>query len=265
MNQVQHEQFSARIEQYMLKAIREAKIHSNWLKPEEPYEEDVRLFIRTILKHDQNNSFLNDLKEFIKPIAKAGMLNSLVQVLLKMTSPGIPDLYQGNELWEFALVDPDNRHPVDYSKRAALLEAINSQNDPSLLLQQMLENREDGRIKLFVTFCILNYRRSHAQLFSEGSYLPLALTNEDGKDIVAFARIKDNQVVIIVARRFFFKLLNQVPSEKMTQIHIVLPKECSGQYRDIISGATLASTTDFILTLPDSFHTFPLMFLERIA
>lgn len=150
-------QYLDRISKYMLKAWKEAKIHTSWVNPNERYEKGVSEFIRRILDLDSRNLFLKELERFIQPIMRAGMFNSLSQIVLKMTTPGVPDFYQGNELWQFNLVDPDNRQPIDYKHRSHLLNRPKqkSEEDLQALLTNLMQTPEDGRIKLYITFQII--------------------------------------------------------------------------------------------------------------
>src|SRR5262249_39312896 len=151
--------FVPRIQEYMIKAIREAKIHSSWLNPNEEYEQAARDFISKILSSDGaplgalDGAFAKDFAEFQAPIARAGMFNSLSQTLLKITVPGVPDFYQGTEIWDFSLVDPDNRRPVDYERRKSMFCSLRDAGagDKAALAGDLMRSASDGRIKLFVT------------------------------------------------------------------------------------------------------------------
>ncbi|MGH9852589.1 MAG: malto-oligosyltrehalose synthase, partial [Blastocatellia bacterium] len=158
------ETFRNRIQEYMIKAVREAKIHSSWLNPDEEYEQALRDFVERLLA--PGSPFTNDFTEFQAPIARAGMLNSLSQTLLKITAPGVPDFYQGTELWDFSLVDPDNRRAVDYERRRQSLAGLRAnEGEMAALAGDLMRNAEDGRIKLFVTSRALNYRLNNRELF----------------------------------------------------------------------------------------------------
>lgn len=221
-------QYTRRIEDYMVKALKEAKIHSGWSKPNPSYEEKLRIFIQRVLKHPP---FLQDLKNFIDPIAKAGLLNSLSQVLLKIISPGIPDFYQGTELFEFHLVDPDNRNPVDYAKR---IEALSS---------------ESSEKQMFISK-LLNFRKANLQLFGEGEYLPL----QADSNVIAFARIHKDQAILVISGRFFYK----AGSWEQT---IILPDQLRGEYRDILSGSGISVKHELIF--PKHFADFPFLLLGK--
>ncbi|RMD71099.1 MAG: malto-oligosyltrehalose synthase, partial [Gammaproteobacteria bacterium] len=194
--------FTERIEQYMLKAIKEAKEHTSWINPDQAYEEGVTHFVRAIL--DPRGPFLDDFLPFQRRIAHFGYLNSLAQVLLHLTAPGVPDIYQGDELWNFSLVDPDNRRPVDYSLRRRLLEEIREAAPAALL-----GNLEDGRIKLFVIWKTLSLRAQDPLLFQEGDYLPLHAEGAKADHLCAFARRRGDRWCIAAVPRWTARLLGR--------------------------------------------------------
>ncbi|MFA5385134.1 MAG: malto-oligosyltrehalose synthase [Eubacteriales bacterium] len=182
--------FRERLSAYLIKAAREAKIHTSWLQPDQDYEDALGYFAGSILEPSESNLFLNDFVQFQKTISYYGAINSLAQVLLKITSPGIPDFYRGTELWDFSLVDPDNRRPVDYSERPKIIEKINAEEavDQQSTVKNLFKNWEDGRIKLFLTYKALNFRKTHNDLFERGDYLPLECTGKGLKHVCSFAR-----------------------------------------------------------------------------
>jgi (1->4)-alpha-D-glucan 1-alpha-D-glucosylmutase len=198
-------EFRERLKAYMIKAAREAKVHTSWLHPDEAYEKALTSFVGACLDTSRPNEFLDDFLRFQGRIAYYGALNSLAQVLLKITSPGVPDFYQGTELWEFSLVDPDNRRPVDFSKRTDLLGELKrlEAHDPLRLLGTLLASWTDGRIKLYLISIALDFRRAHARLFEAGDCLPLSASGQTGKRVVAFARhLGDDWTLVAVPRLF---------------------------------------------------------------
>jgi len=211
--------YSRRIEEYMLKAVREAKESTSWANQNTEYEKALIRFVRAILRRRAGNRFLADFIEFQKRIARAGMFNSLSQSLLKITLPGVPDLYQGNELWDFSLVDPDNRRPVDYELRRRLLAEIPSPEGAHCELQEsearalhvylsdIVSNMKDGRIKLFLTQRTLSIRRNHAALFQNGRYIPLSVRGAKAHHICAFARDMEGRLAIVAVPRLCATLL----------------------------------------------------------
>lgn len=182
------------------KAIREAKLRSSWSTPNADYETACKNFLTHLLTHDAAQELRNDIATAVKTIAPAGALNSLSQTLLRMTAPGIPDLYQGTEFWDFSLVDPDNRRPVDFDARIAALSA--SQN-----IAELIREWETGRIKQWLIARILALRNIHAPLFAYGDYIELVVEGKQAEHIVAFIRHYQGQYIIVIAPRLVSALL----------------------------------------------------------
>jgi (1->4)-alpha-D-glucan 1-alpha-D-glucosylmutase len=199
-------EFRDRMKAYAVKALREAKRRTSWIEPDGDYEEVCLRFLEAILAPGEDNRFTADFSRFQRRIARFGMLNSLSQLLIKMTAPGVPDFYQGTELWDFSLVDPDNRRPVDFGQRRGMLSAIQAafENDWESLLGDMMASMEDGRIKLFLIWRALSARRRFAGLFSGGEYQPLSLRGLRRNSVVAFARRKGPHWAVTVAPRLLF-------------------------------------------------------------
>lgn len=205
--------FRKRIEDYMLKAIKEAKLHTSWINPNDEYEEAMRNFVHALLDAPRRNAFLADFLPFQRRLVRFGLFNSLSQTLLKLTMPGVADIYQGNELWAFNLVDPDNRRPVDYHKSRILLQTLidhcaASGNLPALM-RELLEQIEDGRIKLYLVWKTLLLRGEHPKLFGSGNYTGLAADGPRADHICAFSRRFADKEVIVVATRWFARLTGE--------------------------------------------------------
>src|SRR5579864_9392095 len=168
MNGSQHAAYIQRIQMYMQKALHEAKLHTSWISPNAAYDEAVQNFVAKVLQPSADNTFLEDFRQFQAPIAQAGMWNSLSQTVLKIASPGVPDFYQGNELWSFQLVDPDNRDPVDFERRRKMLSKLRGKKDAdtAALMDRLMSSPCDGAIKLFITHRALSFRRDHKELFA---------------------------------------------------------------------------------------------------
>jgi (1->4)-alpha-D-glucan 1-alpha-D-glucosylmutase len=203
-----YEEFVRRIGNYMDKAAKESKLHTSWVSPNREHERALARFVEIALRRDPANAFLADFTSFARPITVAGMLNSLSQTLLKITSPGVPDFYQGSELWDLGLVDPDNRRPVDYGVRKRLLAKLRREAaaDPVACSERLLQGPADGGLKMYVTNCGLRFRREHHELFSHGAYTALESAGERRHHVVAFARSLGDQQVIAVAGRFFMAM-----------------------------------------------------------
>ncbi len=201
--------YRERIEAYMLKAAREAKVHTSWINPGEAYEMALRHFVRNALGDLAHNTFLAEFSAFQQPLARCGLLQSLSQTLLKLTMPGVPDIYQGNDLWCFDLVDPDNRHSVDYAQRMAALQSLMQTSDDGLrtdLCRELMTQLEDGRAKLYLTWQALAVRNRFPQLFRDGDYIALDTDGTRAEHLVAFARRSGDVEVIVVAVRWFSRL-----------------------------------------------------------
>ncbi|MEO8598833.1 MAG: malto-oligosyltrehalose synthase [bacterium] len=244
-------EFCERIESYMQKAIREAKINSSWINPNLEYESAVSKFIKALLAPGKN-PFIVDHLPFQKLISRLGMFNSLSQTLLKLTSPGMPDIYQGNELWDFSLADPDNRRPVDYQRRRDLLDALNTHfavnsHQHAERASALLHTMEDGRIKLYLTWRTLELRRQCEMLFRDGDYLPLRAEGIQGEHVCAFARCYQETAVVIVAPRFFYALVGDgdripVGTEVWADTHIDLPQNLAGKtWKNVFTNETICS------------------------
>jgi (1->4)-alpha-D-glucan 1-alpha-D-glucosylmutase len=205
-------QLSERIEAYLLKAVREAKQHSSWINPDGEYEAATRAFIRALLSPEPSNLFLRDFLPFQQRIARVGAFSSLAQLLLKLASPGVPDIYQGNEVWDFSLVDPDNRRPVDYALRRSALAEIRQQlaeQGAAECATSLLESFSNGRIKLYLTWKTLAFRREAESLFRDSDYLPLKVQGEQAERVCAFARHFGGETLLVVVPRLLDGLMGE--------------------------------------------------------
>jgi (1->4)-alpha-D-glucan 1-alpha-D-glucosylmutase len=252
--------------------VREAKVHTGWLKPDAAYEQAYVNFVEQILEASEANQFLNDFVPFTKKIAYYGMFNSLSQTLLKMVVPGVPDFYQGAELWDLSLVDPDNRRPVDFVHRAKLIKEIISaeSKDPSALRQGLLSEWQDGRIKLYLIYKVLNFRRAHSELFLGGDYIPLAAFGEMGKHVCAFARHNGDVWAVTVVPRLIAKLVAQerVPlgEEFWRSTALRLPGGAPDHWRNVLTGEHLDASVlseKKVLPLRSVFRDFPVALLSQ--
>ena len=206
-------EFCKRIQNYMLKAVREAKDYTSWANQNIEYEESILQFVEDLLKPSKKNTFLGEMLSLQAQVARIGMFNSLSQTLLKLTAPGVPDIYQGMELWDFSLVDPDNRRAVDYAIRKRLLGEMQGWKCEDLpqRLQELQNdmNMKDGRIKLFLTWKTLCSRQEHSDLFQLGDYRPLKVRGEKAKHLLAFARCHGDRMAVVAAPRLCAQLLGE--------------------------------------------------------
>ena len=189
-------EYIERIQAYMAKALNEAKLNTSWIQPNDEWLDATRNFVAKILEPGAKNKFLPAFLPFAEQIARLGAINSLSQTLLKLTAPGVPDIYQGSELWNLSLVDPDNRRAVDYKMRAEMLSCLSTSTP-----EQHLHNWPDGRIKMLITQRALRFRGEHADLFRDGDYLPLAASGEFADCIIAFARKSKRQSAVVIVPR----------------------------------------------------------------
>jgi (1->4)-alpha-D-glucan 1-alpha-D-glucosylmutase len=265
-----------RIQAYMAKALREAKVHTSWINPNQPYEDAVKQFVRVLLDRTRRNAFLDDFLTFVATITQLGMYNALSQLVLKIAAPGIPEFYQGTELWDLSLVDPDNRRPVDYETRsrllADLLRAVDSM-DRRALIDDLLRNRTDGRIKLFVTATALRYRRDHARVFLTGAYRALNGFGSRERHVCAFARIHEGDTVVAVVPRLVAGLLptpDTLPTGESIwgDTRIELPAAAPGStYRNLFTGETVRPVlldNRPMCAIAEILATFPVALLELV-
>jgi (1->4)-alpha-D-glucan 1-alpha-D-glucosylmutase len=253
------EPFIQRMQEYLRKALREAKLHSSWLSPHEEYEQAVLGFIARILEPD--SAFLAEFIDFQTPLAQAGLFNSLAQTLLKITAPGVPDFYQGSELWDFSLVDPDNRRPVDYALRQSLFAAL----APLEPLAERLRQPEDGRLKLWLTTRALQFRHQHNDLFERGDYIPLTAPGTRASQVIAFARQYGEQTVLVAAGRFFTQFPGEPTGAAWGDTQLSLPAPAAGCYRDVFTGRNVCADLreqPSSLRLSEAFAQWPLALLE---
>jgi (1->4)-alpha-D-glucan 1-alpha-D-glucosylmutase len=217
----------------MLKAVREGKEHSSWSYPDAEYEAALQRFVRGALDATRPNPFLADFAEFAASLARPSAIASLAQLVLKLTVPCVADLYQGGELWDFSLVDPDNRRPVDFSQRQRLLAELEGATASDLM-----RGWQDGREKLFVARTLLALRREHPDLFAAGDYQPLEIGDGRNSDrVCAFSRFRDPETLVVAVPRLTWALYKDGASADWGATEIALPKRSS--WRDVFSDRVL--------------------------
>jgi (1->4)-alpha-D-glucan 1-alpha-D-glucosylmutase len=267
-----------RVQRYMMKAVKEAKVHTSWLTPNFGYENAVVRFVERALTGTGGARFLPAFAPFQQRVASVGLLNSLAQVTLKLGAPGIPDFYQGAELWDLSLVDPDNRRPVDFEVRARALSDLecglgSPAPERAKFSTTLLDTWRDGRIKLLVTTAGLRLRREQPELFLSGEYLPLAVDVTVPADIVAFARRREDQAVLFVAPRLCARIVDAtrpIPlgGEAWKTSRVLLPPPLASRtFRDVITGGAIAPvTTDHQawIFVGQIFETLPIAILQAV-
>jgi malto-oligosyltrehalose synthase len=274
------DEYRQRIEAYMLKAAREEKVRTSWAAGNPEYEEALTQFIRGVLERREGNLFLADLCAFNDRIVRFGLLNGLSQTLLKLTAPGVPDIYQGNETWHFSLVDPDNRRPVDYSAHRQLLQALTNGPPPESLARALAEDVADPRCKLLLHFKSLQLRRQDPGLFERGEYLPLKVTGRRSAHLCAFARRLEGRLAVVLAPRLYLKLmsaagatedLRQRPplgAEVWQDTAVQLPCSLESPLRGVLDGAELSPTDGDgppAISAAAALRSFPVALLSSVG
>jgi (1->4)-alpha-D-glucan 1-alpha-D-glucosylmutase len=273
MDKEGYEIFNGRIMEYARKAAREAKVNTSWMSPNEAYEEGLLSFISAILQQTPGNLFLKDFRKFQKKISHYGMYNSLSQTLLKIASPGVPDFYQGTELWDFRLVDPDNRRPVDYEMRIKMLAEIKgreSAEGPLKIIAELMEKWQDGRIKMFLIYKALQFRGANQLIFENGEYLVIEAKGQKAANVCAFALRSESMTVLVITPRFLTELApmigqRQFNDEVWADTHVVVPIDEAGtKYRNVFTGEGVTAINhdgQTGLRLAEVFRYFPVALL----
>ena len=255
--------YAKRIWQWQQKALREAKLQSSWSAPSESYENAAQAFTEKLLTGEEGELLRAALSKTVNSIAAAGALNGLAQTLLRMTAPGVPDLYQGNEFWDFSLVDPDNRRPVDYAAREHAL------HEP-LPAVELLANWRDGRIKQALIAQVLKLRVEHAELFRRGSYQALEVLGSQAHNVLAFAREHaGKQAIVIVPVRCATLLENgavpQVDALRWGDTRVVLPFAASAtNLKGLFSSSAVTKNRE--LNISDALGDVPVnLFIQHLT
>jgi (1->4)-alpha-D-glucan 1-alpha-D-glucosylmutase len=264
---------TGRLRDYMLKAVREAKVHTSWTNSNARYEDALVKFVEAILDPERSAAFLEDFVLFQARVAHFGMLNSLGQTLVKLTAPGVPDFYQGSELWDLNLVDPDNRRPVDWRLRQRMLDevltAVTSAPDRAAVAHELVKSKVDGRVKLFVIHEGLAVRAAHRALFEAGAYRPLETRGAWAEHVCAFARVGgDTAAVTVVPRLLARRGVDALPLgiEYWADTRLELPREMAGPYVNALTGERLetgAAGDAAGLRVGEVLTAFPVALLTR--
>jgi (1->4)-alpha-D-glucan 1-alpha-D-glucosylmutase len=234
-----------RIQDYAVKAAREAKCRTSWSDPDVPYERSLRRFVAALASDDR---FLVEMSRVMAKISPAAVTNSLATLVLKCVAPGVPDFYQGLELFHYTLTDPDNRRAIDFASRRALLSRLpgyEDQTDGSSTLRSLLEEGDGGAIKLYLTRNLLHLRRAHRELFADGSYQGLAVTGSLKKHALALARAHhDEWVVACVARQTLAiaKPGHYLTGREWGDTVLRLPNDAPSTFVDVLTGEHVSAT-----------------------
>jgi (1->4)-alpha-D-glucan 1-alpha-D-glucosylmutase len=260
----------ARLMSYMIKAIREAKVHTRWIRPNPEHEDAVQEFVAAVLD-DAGSPFFEDFLAFQEKVAHFGAQNGLAQLLVKIASPGVPDVYQGTELWNFRLVDPDNREPADFPKGIRLLRELDAQEGEDLLplVREIVSRWRDGRIKLYATSRALRFRRDRRDLFLHGAYVPLEASGGKKEHVLGFARERDGARAVAAVPRLATRLVppGEFPLGEGawgTRSGLVLPDDYPERWRNVFTGETLSASRSGgrrLLLLRNLFRSFPVALL----
>lgn len=270
MGQEQEAVYRERIVAYMRKAMREAKVFTSWLNPSEAHEAAMARFIAAVLARD-NRAFRDDFAPFQQRVARCGVYNSLAQLAIKIAAPGVPDFYQGTEVWDFSLVDPDNRRPVDYGRRQALMAEIDAaleREGRAALAARLTAAPADDRLKLYTSAAMLRFRREQQALFERGSYEALASAGDRRAHLFAFARRhEDAQAVLVVPRLVAALLPDAAPlgTAAWGDTTIEVPSAASGCYRNALTGECLSVQRDgggSLVRAAEVFARFPVALLH---
>lgn len=254
------EELVERLQAYLVKATREAMVHTRWTRPNQLHEEALQKFVARILSPAADD-FLGDFRPLQREIAYYGMVNSLAQMLLKIVAPGVPDFYQGSELWDLRLVDPDNRVPVDFERRVAMLKQLarDEASNSGALTKSLVEHWQDGRIKLFLLRKAIRFRRKNAILFQEGEFLPLETKGECRQNVVGCMRRRNGQRILVVVPRWLSNVASATDHSKSDwhDTEVVLPDSTSARWQSVLC--------DHELTTRDGAHTQSLKGTLRVA
>lgn len=265
--------FLKRIQQYAKKALSEAKVNMSWINPDHEYMEATNSFLASILAPDARgrpSQFIHALERLLPRLRVHGAINSLAQLVIKIASPGVPDFYQGTELWNLRLVDPDNRNPVDYELRSRLLDellAMECAQGAAAVCRDVLRDLSDGRIKLWVTHRGLALRKRRHALFRHGEYVPLRATGSAQEHVIAFLRRSPDggDSSLAVTPRFSCTLAQGRPEPPLAGVwgntRLVLPE--AGSYQNIFTDETLSTEKDASFALSSLFAAFPVALLSR--
>jgi (1->4)-alpha-D-glucan 1-alpha-D-glucosylmutase len=240
--------YCERVKRTMTKSMREARVHSSWASPNGPYEEATLAFVDTALNSSRSSTFVSAFLPFVSKVAALGAHNSLIQTVLKLTCPGVPDIYQGTELWDFSMVDPDNRRAIDYALRARSLREVDAAliQDRRGAMGTWFRDWQDGRFKLATVATLLRCRREHVDLFANSDYQPLALHGARTEELCAFARqFKQQALLVLIARLPQRRAAGGIDEDVSVSVPEALQ---SRSWRELLSGRELPAADSLAVT-----------------
>jgi (1->4)-alpha-D-glucan 1-alpha-D-glucosylmutase len=280
LDEAAHADVVARMQAYMEKATHESKQQTSWINPNPEYDQAVRDFVAQCLSPDEDNRFLAEFLTLHRKVVQLGLYTALSQTALKLMSPGIPDIFQGQEIWDFSLVDPDNRRPVDYARRTGLLRKLKAEcpddSHRAEFAASLARRPEDDRLKLYLTWKLIELRRTHESLFAEGRYVPLAVAGRAAEYIVAFAwqpsperqSPRDDARIVVIVPRWWGRLTEAAAVERVTgcvgqgervwaDTTVELPAGFSRSFVNHLTGKQVAAKAD-LLRLKEVLDDFPI-------
>ena len=256
-----------RLRDYLMKAIHEAKSHTSWINPDARYDRAIAAFAEAVLDPARSQAFLDDFRAFHARVAHFGALNSLAQTLIKITAPGVPDFYQGTELWDLNLVDPDNRRPVDWALRRRLLSELDRElaatSERAAFAFELFKSKDDGRVKLYLIREALAFRRAQTALFAGGDYRPLEARGPLAEHLCAFARVIEGGVALTVVPRLLARRGGETAPlgpEYWLDTAITVPADLGTTFVNALTGERWHARGDTLL-LGDVFAHFPVALL----
>ncbi len=269
------EGYTTRVQSTMVKAAREAKRNTTWTDSDPSYADALRHFVAGVLEGPGARSFLDDFFPFVRKIARIGAVHSLAQAVLKLASPGVADIYQGSELWDFNLVDPDNRRPVDYGRRAGFLDLIRDRlgagSSRAELARELFADFENGAIKLYVLWTGLTHRKGNQELYFKGDYRSVSVRGEHRRHVVALSRRWSGQSVLAVVPRLVSRMMGPEASraplglETWNDTRLVLPRSTRpDRWRDLMTDRVIEARTHegrYVLDVGLIFRDLPLAML----
>ena len=255
-----------RVQEHLVKATREAMVHTRWTRPNQQHEDALQSFAARVLS-PENREFLEDFRQLQEKVAYYGMINGLSQTLLKIASPGVADFYQGSELWDLRLVDPDNRGQIDFGRRAAALNNIRTAEAASVegTLRDLVAHWQDGRIKMHLIWKALSFRRSHADLFHEAEFVPVQTAGCHAANVIAFLRKNARGSVLAAIPRWLSQIRRNNQQFDWCDTRLILPAGSPMEWTNLLATPSVAAQNregETWVSANDLFRDLPVAFLH---